>query len=196
MIIRRKDTVRDILVKKRDIYSMASQQIIDRLKGRAVPEYIKSGFMSIEARDLSNATVYELSLVENLNGSYIDYFCRTLSAVLKNDNGAYLSKNEVLDLRFIPSMILFIKICDQLKVIADKFKGLDVPLSGKERAAAVEITPMGLQDLVSSFCRRCPSYTHEQAFSLEWGVVYRELLFQWQETMTQRNYARMLNNKK
>lgn len=189
MKIKDADTIKDVITKNEKVFTLAIDLITDTLKKIPIPKTIKVGLKKKECRPLEHISFAELELIENIKGDK-DYFSTVISVMLGID------MKKVLKLRFIPTMRYFISVVGDLKKCADKFAKLDIPMTAEEKSAMYNTRSLGMYDIVSTFCKVMPQYKLEEAKQLQWTVIYVELEKNKAKIMTERNMAKIQNQKK
>lgn len=191
MKITPKDTVADIVVRRKSLFSLGAARIVAALESLPVPEYVllkrRMWFdKRLPVRDIAGITMGELNAIEARNPSY-DYFCTVLGVMLglatfnrrRPDGspdweaGFSVNAGQVGRLRFIRAQRCFIAIQKGLDEIAKSWKRLEMPLSAEEMKVRVKRPDRGLASVCRKYCQIMNGAVKmDEVWNTPWAVVY------------------------
>lgn len=190
MIIRPQDTIEDILIRKASLFNLRSTEITKAIQNMEVPEYciLRRRFLpdkKIKARAPRFMTMRDLAVLDNTDTSS-DYLIRTLSQMLG------LSKDDVLNLRFIRAYRYFLECVDTLSMISKKFESLKIEPTKEERAAQISRPNRGIASVVRKYVQIMNgAVSPDQVYDMEWSVVYEAFESTTNDIIEQRNMRKL-----
>ena len=188
MNISSKHTVDYILNKRGWVISIAGDQLTDKILKAKCKKYFRTGLFKkirpkYNANDLTGCSMIDLREMQ-YSGSINEHFTNVIKVQLG------INDKQVLKLSYIHAMQLYLNTVNTATKIFNKFNGLDFPLTSEEREAQHPRQSLGLFDLVRSFCKLMPMYTIQEAWNLDWELVFTELEANRAEMLTQRNLTK------
>lgn len=191
MKITPKDTVGDIVLRNRALFSMGTERIVKAIQDLPEPEFIpmkrRMWFdKRLPVRDIAGITMGELNAIEARKPSY-EYFCIVLGMMLGLvkfnrigiDGDPYWNAGFSIDdeqigrLRFIRAHRYFIAIQKELEDIGKSWKKLEMPLTAAEMKARVKRPNRGLVSVCRKYCQ-IMNFTVDmnKAWNTPWSTVY------------------------
>ena len=190
MIIKPKDTIRNVLIKRAAIFNLRSVEITSAIRNMGVPEYclLRRPILrdrKIQVRNPRFMTMRDLAVLDKTDTSS-DYIIRTLSQMLG------LSKDDVLNLRFIRAYRYFLECVDTLSMISKKFESLKIEPTKEERAAQVSRPNRGIASVVRKYVQIMNgAVSPDQVYDMEWSVVYEAFESTTNDIIEQRNMRKL-----
>lgn len=190
MIIEPKDTIRNVLIKRAAIFNLRSVEITSAIRNMEVPEYclLRRPILrdrKIQVRNPRFMTMRDLAVLDKTDTSS-DYIIRTLSQMLG------LSKDDVLNLRFIRAYRYFLECVDTLSMISKKFESLKIEPTKEERAAQVSRPNRGIASVVRKYVQIMNgAVSPDQVYDMEWSVVYEAFESTTNDIIEQRNMRKL-----
>lgn len=190
MIIKPKDTIRNVLIQRAAIFNLRSVEITSAIRNMGVPEYclLRRTIIrdrKIQVRSPRFMTMRDLAVLDNTDTSS-DYIIRTLSQMLG------LSKDDVLNLRFIRAYRYFLECVDTLSMISKKFESLKIEPTKEERAAQVSRPNRGIASVVRKYVQIMNgAVSPDQVYDMEWSVVYEAFESTTNDIIEQRNMRKL-----
>ena len=215
MTITPKDTVQDIVVRQKALFSMGAGRIVAALRATPAPKYVPLARRwwrdrRLRTRDMATLTMGELSVVEARQPSY-EYFCTVLGVMLglvrynrmlPDGNpdwtaGFSIDTERIGQLRYLSAQRYFMAVQEGLEGIAKAWKKLEMPLSAAEMKARIKRPARGL---VSVCCRYCQlmngAVKMHEAWNTPWSTVYEAFEGCKYDNMEQRKMYEMNKPKK
>lgn len=191
MKIRPKDTVNDIVMCNKALFSLGAERIVKAIQDLPEPEFVpmkrRMWFdKHLPVRDIAGITMGELNAIEARNPSY-EYFCIVLGVMLglvkfnrigvdgKPDwtAGFSVDEEQIGRLRFIRTQRYFIAIQKGLEGIGKSWKKLEMPLTAAEMKARVKRPNRGLVAVCRKYCQIMNGAVDmNKAWNTPWATVY------------------------
>lgn len=191
MKITPKDTVNDIVMRNRALFSKAAERIVKTIQDLPEPEFVPMKRQMwfdkrLPVRDIAGITMGELNAIEARNPSY-EYFCIVLGVMLglvkfnrigvngKPDWNAGFSVDEeqIGRLRFIRAQRYFIAIQKGLEGIGKSWKKLEMPFTATEMKARIKRPNRGLAAVCRKYCQIMNGAVKmDEVWNTPWATVY------------------------
>lgn len=191
MKITPKDTVGDIVMRNRTLFSLGAARIVAAVEGLPSPEYVplkrRAWFdKRLPVRDIAAITMGELNAIEARDASY-DYFCTVLGVMLglvrfhktRPDGtpdwtaGFAVDEERIGRLRFIRAQRCFIEVQRGLEEIGKSWKRLEMPLTPAEMKARVKRPNRGLVAVCRKYCQIMNGAVKmDEVWNTPWAAVY------------------------
>lgn len=203
MIIRRCDTVADVILRNGALFSMGVPQITEQIAERPAPTYIpmrRRGWFDkkLKTRNIDSITMGELDTIEQ-HLPTLEHFEQVLAVMLglykfkKVTNGIpdwtagiEINNAAVHRLRFIRAYRYFIEIENQLKTVGKAWKKLEMP-KGKDSVTTIKRPNRGMQSVCREYIQLMQgAVTTEQAWNTPWPIVYEAFEDQKYKNLRQR----------
>ena len=190
MIIKPKDTIKNVLIRRAATFNLRSVEITSAIRNMVVPEYclLRRPILrdrKIKVRNPRSMTMRDLAVLDNTDTSS-DYLIRTLAQMLG------ISKDDVLNLRFIRAYRYFIECADTLSMISKKFASLKIEPTKEERAAQVSRPNRGIAAVVRKYIQIMNgAVSPKEVYDMEWSVVYEAFESTTNDIIEQRNMQKI-----
>lgn len=191
MKITPKDTVNDIVMRNRALFSKAAERIVKAIQDLPEPEFVpmkrRMWFdKRLPVRDIAGITMGELNAIEARKPSY-EYFCIVLGVMLglvkfnrigvdgKPDwtAGFSVDEEQIGRLRFIRAQRYFIAIQKGLEGIGKSWKKLEMPFTAAEMKARVKRPDRGLVAVCRKYCQIMNGAVKmDEVWNTPWAMVY------------------------
>lgn len=171
MKITPKDTVSDVVMRNRALFSMGTERIVKAIQGLPEPEFVpmkrRMWFdKRLPVHDIADITMGELNAIEARKPSY-EYFCIVLGVMLGLTKfnrigvdgnpdwnaGFSIDEEQIGRLRFIRAQRYFIAIQKGLEGIGKSWEKLEMPLTAAEMKARVKRPNRGLVAVCRKYCQ-------------------------------------------
>lgn len=203
MIIRKSDTVADVILRNSALFSLGVKQITEQIAERPAPTYIamrQCGWFDkrFEARSVDGLTMGELDAIEQ-HLPTLEHFEQVLAVMLglyrfnKVVNGipdwtagTMIDRAAVRRLRFIRAYRYFIEVEKQLQAVGKAWKKLEMP-KGKDAPSAIKRPNRGMQAVCREYIQLMQgAVTTAQAWNTPWPIVYEAFEDQKYKNLRQR----------
>ena len=191
MKITPKDTVNDLVMRDRALFSKAAERIVKTIQDLPEPEFVPMKRQMwfdkrLPVRDIAGITMGELNAIEARNPSY-EYFCIVLGVMLglvkfnrigvngKPDwtAGFSVDEEQIGRLRFIRAQRYFIAIQKGLEGIGKSWKKLEMPFTATEMKARIKRPNRGLAAVCRKYCQIMNGAVKmDEVWNTPWATVY------------------------
>lgn len=191
MKITPKDTVSDVVMRNRALFSMGTERIVKAIQGLPEPEFVpmkrRMWFdKRLPVHDIADITMGELNAIEARKPSY-EYFCIVLGVMLGLTKfnrigvdgnpdwnaGFSIDEEQIGRLRFIRAQRYFIAIQKGLEGIGKSWEKLEMPLTAAEMKARVKRPNRGLVAVCRKYCQIMNGAVDmNKAWNTPWATVY------------------------
>lgn len=205
MKITPKDTVKDIVLRNKALFSLGAKNIVGEISKLPEPSFVplKRLFWPdrrLPIRNIEKITMGELNAIEMRKPSY-EYFCTVLGVMLGmvnfkkvNANGSpdwnegiIIDGDQIGCLRFIRAQRCFIAAQKGLEEIGKAWKKLEMPLTGDEAKAQVKRPNRGLSSICREYCQIMEgAVSMSEAWNTPWCVVYEAFEDRKYKNLTER----------
>lgn len=191
MKISPKDTVRDVVIRDRALFSMGTERITKAIQELPAPNDVpikrRLWFdRRLPVRDIAELTMGELNAIEARKPTY-EYFCIVLGVMLGLVKfsrlcadgspdwaaGVSVDEEQIGRLRFIRAERCFIETQKGLESIGKSWKKLEMPLTAAEMKARVKRPNRGLVAVCRKYCQiMSGAVDMAKAWNTPWATVY------------------------
>lgn len=191
MKITPKDTVSDVVMRNRALFSMGTERIVKAIQDLPEPEFVPMKRRMwldkrLPVRDIAGITMGELNAIEARKPSY-EYFCIVLGVMLGLvkfnrigidgnpdwNAGFSIDEEQIGRLRFIRAQRYFIAIQKGLEGVGKSWKKLEMPLTAAEMKARVKRPNRGLVAVCRKYCQiMSGAVDMNKAWNTPWATVY------------------------